>query len=190
MKQCKQLEKIYTEYICELLNEKETTRIEEHLRGCPACAHEVEALQRTLRLAAEAEEMPIPPAVLDNIEKNVYKRLATESPSTKRVHLLSTVVAIFRLSGTKRRPAWIFRSALATLALVISISIATVFINQDQSSNVQISAIPIQSPHERIKTYQQAEIWNNTTEALETRHLKDNDRLATLQLLVLTEQAP
>ena len=190
MKQCKQLEKFYPEYVCELLNGAQTNRIEEHLHGCPACAHEVEALQRTLRLAAEAEEMPIPPVALDNIEKNVYKRLATESPSTERAHFLSRFVAIFRLSGIKRRPTWIFRSALATLALVISISIATVFINQDQSSEVQISTIPIQSPHERIKSYQQAEIWNNTTEALETRHLKDNDRLATLQLLVLTEQAP
>lgn len=190
MKQCKQLEKMYTEYVCELLNEKETTRIEEHLRGCPTCAHEVEALQKTLRLTQEAEELPIPPTVLDNIEKNVYKRLATESPATERAHFLSKIVGIFRLSGMKRRPTWILRSALATLVLVISISIATVFINRDESSDVSIGAIPIQSPHERIKSYQQAEIWNNTTEALETRHLKDNDRLATLQLLVLAEQAP
>ena len=190
MKQCKQLEKFYTEYVCDLLDDEQVVRIEAHLRGCSTCASEVDALQKTLRLTEEAEELPIPPAVLDNIEKNVYKRLATEAPATERAHFLPKIVAIFRLSGMKCRPTWIFRSALATLALVISISIATVFINQDQSSNVQISAIPIQSPHERIKSYQQAEIWNNTTEALETRHLKDNDRLATLQLLVLTEQAP
>lgn len=190
MKQCKQLEKFYTEYVCDLLDEKQVARIEAHLRDCSTCAHEVESLQKTLRLTKEAEELPIPSVVLDNIEKNVYKRIATESPSIKRPHLLSKFVAIFRLSGMKRRPAWIFRSALATLALVISISVATVFINQDQSPNVPISAISIQSPHERIKSYQQAEIWNNTTEALETRHLKDNDRLATLQLLVLAEQAP
>ncbi|MYE88974.1 hypothetical protein F4X33_08275 [Candidatus Poribacteria bacterium] len=190
MIQCKQLEKFYTEYVCGLLDEEQAARIQTHLHGCSTCAQEVEALQKTLRLAEEVEELPIPPAALDNIEKEVYKRLATASPSTERVRLLSKLVSIFRFSGMKRRPTWIFRSALATLALVISISIATVFINQDESSNVQISAIPIQSPHERIKSYQQAEIWNNTTEALETRHLKDNDRLATLQLLVLAEQAP
>ena len=190
MKQCQQLEKFYTEYVSDLLDEEQVARIEEHLRGCATCAHEVEALQETLRLTDEVAELPIPPDVLDNIEMNVYKRLATDSPSNKPAHFLSKVVAIFRLSGVKRRPTWIFRSALATLALVISISIATIFINQDESSNGPIGAIPIQSPHERIKSYHQTEIWNNTTEALETRHLKDNDRLATLQLLVLTEQAP
>ena len=186
MKQCKQLEKIYTEYVCELLNEKENTRIEEHLRGCPTCAREVEALQKTLRLTEEVEELPIPPTVLDNIEKNVYKRLATESPATERAHFLSKIVAIFRLSGMKHRPTWIFRSALATLALVISISIVTVFINQDDQS----LDISIQPSYERIELYRQTEIQNNRTEALETMHLKGDDQLATLQLLALVEQAP
>ena len=85
----------------------------------------------------------------------------------------------------KRVPTWVFRSALATLALVITISISTVFVNQDRSLD-----IAIQPPHERIELYRQAEIQNNRTEALETRHLKGDDRLATLQLLVLKEQAP
>ena len=31
MKQCKQLEKFYTEYVCDLLDEEQTDRIEEHL---------------------------------------------------------------------------------------------------------------------------------------------------------------
>ena len=189
MKQCKQLEKFYTEYVSDLLDEEQVAGIEEHLRGCATCAHEVEGLQNTLRLADEAAELPIPSDVLDNIEMNVYKRLATESPSTERADFLSKIVAIFRLSGVKRGPTWIFRSALATLALVISISITTIFINQDESSDVSISVVPIQSSHERIKSYQQAEIRNSQTEALETRHLKGDDRLATLQLLVL-EQSP
>ncbi len=190
MKQCKQLEKFYTEYVCDLLNEEQIARIEGHLRGCPTCTREVEVLQKTLRLTEEVEELPTPPVVLDNIEMNVYKRLATESPSTKQAHFFSKLFAAFRLTPVKRGPAWIFRSVLATLAVVISISIATVFINQNQSSDVSISAIPIQSPHERLKLYHQAEIRNNQTEALETRHLKGDDRLATLQLLVLREQGP
>ena len=185
MIRCKQLERFYTEYVCGLLDEEQVASIEVHLHGCSTCAHEVESLQKTLRLTEEAEGIPIPPVILDNIERNVYKRLATESPSTKRAHFFSKFVAIFRLSGVKYRPAWIFRSALATLALVISLSVAPVFINQDQSSDIVIPPL-----HERIELYQQAEIWNNTTEALETRHLKGNDRLATLQLLVLREQAP
>ena len=184
MKQCKQLEKFYTEYVSDLLDEEQVARIEQHLRGCATCAHEVEALQNTLRLTDEVAELPIPADVLDNIEMNVYKRLATDSPSNKPAHFLSKVVAIFRLSGVKRRPTWIFRSALATLALVISISIATIFINQDQATD-----IPIQPSYERIELYRQAEIRDSQTEALETRHLKGNDRLATLQLLVL-EQSP
>ena len=190
MIKCKQLERSYTEYVCDLLNEEQVARIEEHLRGCPTCAREIESLQKTLHLAEEAEELPIPPVVLDNIEMNVYKRLATEFPSFKRAHFFSNLFAALRLTPVKRRPAWVFRSALATLALVIGISITTIFINQDQSPEMPISVIPIQSPHERIALYQQAEIRNNHTEALETRHLKGDDRLATLQLLVLREQAP
>lgn len=190
MKQCKQLEKFYTAYVCDLLDEKQAARIEEHLEGCAACAREVQSLQHTLRLTEEAAEIPIPPVILDNIEMNVYKRLATESPPPKRAHSLSQFLAAFRLTPMKWGPTWIFHSALATFALLIVISIATVFINQDQSSDVSISAIPIQSPHERLKLYHQAEIRNNQTEALETRHLKGDDRLATLRLLVLREQGP
>jgi anti-sigma factor RsiW len=185
MIRCKQLEKFYTEYVCDLLDEAQVARIEEHLRACPTCTREVQSLQETLYLIEAAEEMPIPPAVLNNIEMNVYKRIATESPPPKRARFVSKFLAAFRLPLTKRRYTWIVRSALATLALVISISIATVFINQDQSLEVLI-----QSPHERIELYRQEEIRSNRTEALETRHLRGNDRLATLQLLVLTEQAP
>ena len=184
MKQCKQLGKFYTDYVCDLLDEEQVARIEEHLRGCPTCTCEVEALQKTLRLTEEVEELPTPPVVLDNIEMNVYKRLATESPPPKRTHALSQFLAAFRLAPMKWRPTWIFYSALATFALVMVISIAAIFISQDQPPE------PIPSSHERIESYRQAEIRNNRTEALETKHLKGNDRLATLQLLVLREQAP
>lgn len=185
MIQCKQLEKFYTEYVCGLLDEEQVASIEAHLRGCSTCARDVQSLQKTLHLTTEVKGRPIPSVILDNIERNVYKRLATESPPPQRAHFFSKFFAAFQMFPVKRKPAWIFRSALATLALVISISIATVFINQDRPRDV-----PIQPTHERIQLYQRAEIWNNRTEALEIRHLKGNDRLATLQLLVLAEQAP
>ena len=185
MKQCKQLEKFYTEYACDLLDEEQVARVEEHLHGCSTCAREVESLQNTLRLAAEAEDIPIPSVVLDNIEMNVYKRLATESPLPQRSYFFAKCVAAFQLFSVKRQPAWILRSALATLVLVIGISIATVLVNQDQGSDVSIQPV-----HERIGLYQQAEIQNNRAEALETMHLKGDDRLATLQMLALAEQAP
>ena len=185
MVQCKQLEQFYTEYVCGLLDEEQVAAIEVHLHGCSTCGREIQSLRETLRLTEEAKGMPIPPVILDNIERNVYKRLATESPLPKRVPFFSKFFTAFRLPTVKRVPTWIFRSALATLALVISISIATVFINHDRSLD-----IAIQPPHERIELYRQAEIQNNRTEALETRHLKGDDRLATLQLLVLREQGP
>ena len=93
MKQCKQLEKFYTEYICDLIDEEQAARIEEHLEGCAACAREVQSLQNTLRLAEEAEEISIPPVILDNIEMNVYKRLATESPPPQRSPFFAKCVA-------------------------------------------------------------------------------------------------
>ena len=145
MKQCKQLEKFYTEYVCDLIDEEQAARIEQHLEGCAACAREVQSLQNTLRLTEEAEEIPIPPVILDNIEMNVYKRLAAESPPPQRSSFFAKCVAAFQLFSVKRRPAWILHSALATLVLVIGISIATVLINQDQPPE-----IPIQPVHERM----------------------------------------
>ena len=183
MKQCEQLEKFYTEYVCDLLDEEQVVRIQEHLEGCDACARDVQSLQNTLRLTEEAEEIPIPPVILDDVEMNVYKRLATESPPPKQTRSLSQFLAAFRLIPMKWGPTWIFHSALATFALVMVISIAPIFIKQDQPLDIP----PIQSSHERIELYRQAEIQNNRTEALETRHLKGNDWLATLQLRVLAE---
>jgi hypothetical protein len=116
---------------------------------------------------------------------NVYKRLATESPLPQRSPFFAKCVAAFQLFSLKRRPAWILHSALATLVLVIGISIATILINQDQPRDVSIQPV-----HERIGLYQQAEIQNNRAEALETRHLRGDDRLATLQMLALGEQTP
>ena len=185
MKQCKQLEKFYTEYACDLLDEEQVARVEEHLHSCSTCADEVESLQKTLRLTEEAEELPIPPVILDNIEMNVYKRLAIESPPPQRSHFFAKCVAAFQLFSVKRRSAWILSSALVILVLVIGISIPTVLVNQDQGTDVSIQPV-----HERIGLYQQAEIQNNRAEALETRHLRGDDRLATLQMLALAEQAP
>ena len=190
MIKCKQLEKSYIDYVCGLLNEEQVTYIDEHLRGCSTCTREIQSLQKTLRLTEEAEEVPIPSLVLDNIERNVYKRLATKSPSPKRTQHFAKYLATLRLFSVKRRPVWVFRSALVTLVLIIGISIAMIVINQDQPSDSPISTISIQSSQERIKLYRQAEIQNNYTEALETRHLKGNDRLATLKLIALAEQTP
>ena len=190
MTRCKQLERFDTQYVCDLLDEEQVAFVEEHLRGCSTCAHEIKSLQKTLRLTEEAEEMPIPGVILDNIEMNVYKRLATESPPPRRVRFFSQFFATFRLPAVKRNPTWIFRSAIAALVLVIGIPIATVVIDQDRSPEVPVTVIPIQPSHERIEQYRQEEIRNSRTEALEMRHLKGDDRLATLQLLALAEQAP
>lgn len=190
MIQCKQLEESYIDYVCDLLNDEQVARVDQHLRRCSTCNRKIQSLQKTLRLTEEAQKMPMPPLVLDNIERNVYKRLATKSPSPKPAQHFSKYLTALRLFSMKRRPVWLFRSAIATLVLVITVSVVTIVVNQDQSPDNPISAISIQSPHERIKLYQQAEIQNNYTEALETRHLKGDDRLATLQLLVLREQTP
>jgi anti-sigma factor RsiW len=190
MTRCKQLERFYAEYVCDLLDEERVAFIEEHLHSCFACVREIEAVQKTLRLTEEAGEMPIPGVILDNIEMNVYKRLATESPPPKRVHFFSQFFADFRLPAVKRSPMWIFRSAIAALVLVIGIPIATVVIDQDHPPEVPVTVMPIQLSHERIEQYRQEEIRSSRIEALEMRHLKGNDRLADLQLLASAEQAP
>jgi anti-sigma factor RsiW len=184
MTTCKQLEKSHTNYVCELLDEEQVAVMEEHLRGCPTCVHKIKSLQKVFSLTEEAGEAPIPSVILDNIEMRVYKRLAAESPRSKPVRFFESLP----LPTVKNGSTWILRSAIATCVLAIGIPITVTFFDRDQSLDVPIGAIS-ETPRERIEAYRQREIQDSRTEALEARHLKDNDQLARL-LLALAERGP
>lgn len=190
MTMCKQLAKSYAEFVCDLLDEKQVTVIKEHLQECPICIREVKSLRQLLSMAEEAGEVPIPSMILDSIEMKVYKRLAAEFPRPEQGHFLSRFFALFPFPGMKNRSPWVLRGAITTFVLAIGIPIAMISLDRDRPFDVTVNPIPVQPPHERIERYRQREIQLSRDEALESKHLKGNDRFATIQLRMVEMQTP
>jgi hypothetical protein len=201
MTTCKRLEESAIDYVCDLLDDEQVSVIKEHLRYCPDCVGEIASWQNVLIWTEKAGAIPIPDAVLNQIEMKVYKRLAAESPLSKQSHLFSRLVSPFvflsarlggmqfipmksgrRLSLSHQGSAWVWRSAVATCTLAIGITVGTLFLNREQPS------APVQSSVERLEQYQQQEIQRRLKDALEARHLKGDDSAATSQFRLLKEQ--
>ena len=187
MTTCKRLEESAIDYVCDLLDDEQSAVIKEHLQHCPNCVREMASWKKVLIWTESAGTIPIPDAVLDQIEMKVYKRLAAESPLPKQGHLFSRLVSPFvflshRISHLHQGSAWVWRSAVATCTLAIGITVGTLFLNREQSS------APVQSSVERLEQYQQQEIQRRLKDALEARHLKGDDSAATSQFRLLKEQ--
>ena len=213
---CKQLEESSIDYICNLLNDEQVAVIEEHLRVCPDCAGKIASWENVSSLTEIAGEVTIPGLILDNIEMKVYKRLAAESPSLEQKHFLSRFVPSFALQwgrslvrpmrhggghslarrGSRRGAprfywgsTWVWRGAVATGIVAVGILVATTFFDIEQSPDVPLSSIPVQSSVERLEQYRQQEIQRSFEDAVEARHLKEDDWAATSKLRLLREQA-
>lgn len=205
---CKQLEESSIDYVCNLLNDEQVADMEEHVRGCPDCARKIASWENVLSLTEATGATTIPGFMLDDIEIKVYKRLAAwegkapaAAPPAKRVHFFFRFVPSFvlhtsllhrlsrRLSRSYRGSTWVWRSAVATCALAVGIAVTTFFWGTDHSPDVPLSSIPVQSSVERLEQYRQQEIQRSFEDALETRHLKDDDWAAASKLRMLKEQA-
>lgn len=187
MTTCKQLEKSYIDYVCDLLDDEQYAVIQEHLRRCPACAREINTLQKVVSLTEDAREVAVPSVILDDIEMNVYKRLVVESPRRERASFFSRLFARLPLPAARYGSAWILRGAIATFVLGIAIPIATIFLDRDPSPEVSVSGFPVQTSQERIEQYRQKEIQISRDEALETMHLKGEDRTLQLRYFALAQ---
>lgn len=198
---CKQLEDSSIDYVCNLLNDEQVAEMEEHARSCPDCARGIASWENVLRLTEAAGATTIPDFILDDIEINVYKRLAAESPPAKQARFFFRLVPSFalhtsllhglsrRLSHSYRDATWMWRSAVATCALAVGIAVTTFFWGTAPSPDVPLSSIPVQSSVERLEQYRQQEIQRSFEDALETRHLRDDDWAAASKLRLLKEQA-
>ena len=183
MPKCKKSEGQAIDYASKLLPPAEEDPFEEHLKHCEDCTEAVESYRAVLELTDEAqEELIVPELALQNIEMNVYKRLAaTQQEQT----LLSRIRAYFANLGSPF--GWYKTFAVSSVA--IAFITAVVLIGKPFQPEQTLRLTESQSADARIEQYRQQGIQRNLEEALITQHLRNDAWETESQLHRMKEQA-
>ena len=183
MPKCKKSEGQAIDYASKLLPPAEEDPFEEHLKNCEDCTEAVESYTAVLELTDEAqEELVVPELALQNIEMNVYKRLAaTQQEQT----LLSRIRVYFSSFGSPF--GWYKTAAVSCVA--IALVTAVVLIGKPFQPEQTLRLTESQSADARIEQYRQQGIQRNLEEALITQHLRNDAWETESQLHRMKEQA-
>lgn len=183
MPKCKKSEGQAIDYASKLLPPAEEPPFEEHLKHCADCTEAVESYRAVLELTDEAqEELVVPELALQNIEMNVYKRLAATQPEQT---LFSRVRAYLAHLGSPY--GWYKTAAVSCVA--IALITAVVFIGKPSQREQTLRLTKSQSADARIEQYRQQGIQRNLEEALITHHLRNDAWETESQLHRMKEQA-
>ncbi len=167
MPKCIKSEGQAIDYASKLLSPEEEDPFEKHLKNCPDCTEAVQSFSTVLQLTDMAQaELRVPELALQDIEMNVYKRLAAAHEQT----LLSRVRAYLVNFGSLFR--WQRTAAASTIAIAL-ITIALLMGNPFQPEPV-LRLTKMQSADARIEQYRQQDIQRNLEEALFTHHLRND----------------
>jgi anti-sigma factor RsiW len=71
---CRVVRELSSEYLDRRLPSVEVILLERHLRACPACWEELEALRKTVTWIASLGELRAPPGFLGRVYENIEKR--------------------------------------------------------------------------------------------------------------------
>lgn len=183
MPTCKKSEGQAIDYASKLLPPAEEDPFEQHLKDCEDCTAAVEAYRAVLELTDEAEEeLVLPELALQNIEMNVYKRLAaTQQEQT----LLTRIRAYFANLGSPF--GWYKTAAVSSMA--IALIITAVLVGKPFQPQQTLQLTEAQSADARIEQYRQQGIQRNLEEALITQHLRNDTWETESQLHRMKEQA-
>ncbi len=182
MPKCKKSEGQAIEYAAKLLPPAEEDPFEEHLKNCEACTEAVEAYTAVFELTDKAqEEIVVPEFALQNIEMNVYKRLAAEQEQTLFSRIRDYFVSVGSPFG------WYKTAAVSCVA--IALIAAAVFIGKPSQPEGSFQLSESQSADARIEAYREQGIQRNLEEALITQHLRNDAWETESQLHRLKEQA-
>ena len=182
MPKCKKSEGPAIDYASKLLPPAEEEPFEEHLKNCEDCTAAVEAYRAVLELTDTAqEELVVPELALQNIEMNVYKRLAATQEQT----LFSRIRAYFASVGSPF--GWYKTAAVSSIA--VALITAAVIIGKPSQPEDTLRLSESQSADARIEQYRQQGIQRNLEEALITRHLRNDAWETESQLHRMKEQA-
>ena len=170
------------DYAYGLLSPEEEEPFEEHLKTCPDCTEAVQSFSTVLQLTDQAQaELRVPELALQDIEMNVYKRLAAAHEQT----LLSRVRAYLVDFGSLFR--WQRTAAASTIAIAL-IMVALFMGNPFQPEPV-VQLTEAQSADARIEQYRQQDLQRNLEEVMIAHHLRNDAWATESQLQRMKEQA-
>ena len=179
-KSCIKSEGQAIDYAAKLLSPEEEEPFEEHLKTCPDCAEAVRSFRAVLHLTDEAQaEVRVPELALQDLEMNVYKRLAAAHEQT----LLSRIRAYFANFGS------LFRWYKTAAASTVIIALITITLLWGELFSTETPLPDTQSAVARIEQYRQQDIQRNLEEALITHHLRNDAWDTESQLYRMKEQA-
>ncbi|MXY26630.1 hypothetical protein F4Y59_00500 [Candidatus Poribacteria bacterium] len=182
MPKCNKSEGQAIDYASKLLSSKEAESFEQHLKKCSDCSKAVESFTTLLKLTDMAEnEVTLPEAALQDIEMNVYKRLAAsqeESAPSRIRSFLSNIQALFQ---------W-HKTAAASTALIALIT-AVVLVGEFWQPKVELQLSESESADARIEQYLQQDIQRNLEDAMITYHLRNDAWDTESRLQRVKEQA-
>ena len=180
MPKCKKSEGYAIDYVHALLPKSEAAPFEQHLKTCDDCAEEVRSLTALLRLTDEVQSaVTLPERALQDIEVNVYKRLAAESPSLSRFR---SWVAILTQMWEGHRIAAVGSVAIALIAIAI-------FVTEPFQPKTTVQLSETQSADARMEQYRQRDIQRSLEEALIRHHLRNDAWETASQFQRMKEQA-
>lgn len=182
MPKCNKSEGRAIDYASQLLSTAEAEIFEQHLKNCSDCNKAVESFTTVLNLTDRAEkEVVLPEAALQDIEMNVYKRLAAtqkESVLSRLRSYLTNFASLFQ---------W-HRTAAAGTAVIVLITTA-VLVSELWQPKVELQLSESQSADARIEQYLQQDIQRNLDDAMITRHLRNDAWETDSRLQRVKEQA-
>lgn len=184
MSSCKKFEGQAIDYVCEFLPKARAVTFEQHLKGCDACTKAVQSLAAVLRVTDEAQAaVTLPALALQDVEMNVYKRLAATPPrhqQTLRSRVCSYVTTVSAILQGHRT------AAVGTIAIAL---IAAVFIVNPFHPKATLRLTRAQSADARMEQYRQRDIQRSLEEALITRHVRNDTWETASQFQRMKEQA-
>ena len=182
MPKCKKSEGQAIDYASKLLPPAEEDPFEQHLKNCEDCTEAVKSYTVVLELTDTAQaEIVVPELALENIEMNVYKRLAATQEHT----LFSRIRAYFTSVGSPF--GWYKTAAVSSIAIAL---IATVVLmGKPLQPKDTLRLTETESADARIEQYRQQGIQRNLEEALITHHLRNDAWETESQLHRMKEQA-
>ena len=167
MPKCIKSEGQAIDYASKLLSPEEEEPFEEHLKNCTDCTEAVQSFSTILQLTDKAQaEVHVPELALQDIEMNVYKRLAATHDQTLRSRVrayLSNFGSLFR---------WQRTAAASTIAIAL-ITIALLW-GELFAPESELLLPDTQSAVARIEQYRQQHIQRDLEEALITHHLRND----------------
>ena len=182
-------ESLYIDYVCNTIKDENLIAdFEVYLQNHPDVRNEIDALKDTLATTDLVGQVNLPDTILDDIEIKVYKRLASNESSQKQ-SIFSRIVEILSI-----RSLWVRGGFVTVMLLALGFALTPTFVSLIRSKNPKsvlstASQSIILTQEKKIEQYRQQEIQRHFEEAIDAKHLRNDDWSTTSQFRRLRENA-